>query len=209
MAGIMSTDARHEKAEYFHGLAHGWDEKVGNNAGRREKLKSVFEMIMIRDGDRVLDVGCGSGVLFSFVERKTGPGGTIVAIDPAAGMIERAKELHRDLGNIEYRVGFIEDAGFQDGEFDVALCYAVLPHIDDIPRSLRVLHRALAPGGRLYIFHPDDTRTLNEFHSGLNAPVKNDVLPAEEDLRALLSDAGFEVLRYLDEPGLNFVECVK
>ncbi len=128
MVGIMSTDARHEKAVYFHGLAHGWDEKVGNNAGRREKLKSVFEMIMIRDGDRVLDVGCGSGVLFSFVERKTGPGGTIVAIDSAAGMIERAKELHRDLGNIEYRVGFIEDAGFQDGEFDVALCYAFFAH---------------------------------------------------------------------------------
>ncbi len=209
MVGIMSTDARREKADYFHGLARGWDEKVGNNAGRREKLRSIFEMIMIGDGARVLDVGCGSGVLFRFVEKKIGPGGGIFAIDPAAGMIERAKELHGEFDNIEYGVGFIEDAGLQDGEFDVALCYAVLPHIDDIPGALRVLHRALTPGGRLYVFHPDDTRTLNEFHSSLNAPVKNDVLPAEEDLRALISDAGFRVLRYIDEPGLNFIECVK
>ncbi len=205
----MSTDPRRAKAEYFHNLAPGWDEKVGNNAGRREKLRRVFDMISIREGDRVLDVGCGSGVLFPFIEEKTGPGGTITAFDSAEGMIEQARELHRAYDNIEYRVGFIEEAGLSGEAFDVVLCYAVIPHLDDIPKSLGVLNRALVRGGRLYIFHPDDTRTLNEFHAALSAPVKNDMLPAEDELRALLVDAGFRVLRYIDEPGLNFVECEK
>jgi len=205
----MSTDSRAVKAEYFHGLAPGWDEKVGNNGARREKLRRVFDMIGIRRGDRVLDVGCGSGVLLRFIEERTGPEGRILAMDPAAGMIDRARELHREFGNIEYRVDFIEDAALPDGGFDVALCYAVLPHMDDIPRSLGVLFRSLAHGGLLYIFHPDDTRTLNEFHAGLNAPVKHDMLPEEAALRTLLDDAGFSVLRYIDEPGLNFVECRK
>ena len=205
----MSTDSRTVKAEYFHALATGWDEKVGNNGARREKLRSVFELIGIRPGDRVLDVGCGTGVLLRFIEEKTGPEGRILALDPAAGMIDRAMELHREFGNIEYMVAFIEDAALPDGGFDVALCYAVLPHLDDIPRSLGALFRSLAPGGLLYIFHPDDTRTLNAFHAGLNAPVNHDMLPEEEALRALLVKAGFTVLRYVDAPGLNFVECRK
>ncbi len=205
----MSIDSRGAKAEYFHGLAPGWDEKVGNNDARREKLRRVFDMIDMRKGDRVLDVGCGSGVLFRFIEEKTGPGGAILALDSAAGMIKRAKKLHREFDNIEYRVDFVEDAGLPEEGFDVVLCYAVLPHLDDLPRSLGVLYRALVGGGLLYVFHPDDTRTLNEFHAGLNAPVKHDTLPEEEELRALLEDAGFKVLRYIDEPGLNFVECRK
>ncbi|HSV95684.1 MAG TPA: methyltransferase domain-containing protein [Spirochaetota bacterium] len=205
----MSTEARRVKADYFHELAPGWDEKVGNNAGRKEKLRRVFDMIEIRKGARVLDVGCGSGVLFRFIEEKTGPDGTILAVDPAEGMIDRAKELHRDFDNIQYSVGFIEDSGLPHGEFDVALCYAVLPHIEDIPRSLKVLYRALVSGGRVYIFHPDDTRALNEFHAALNGPIQKDVLPAEDELRVLLADAGFRVLSYIDEPGLNFVECEK
>jgi len=205
----MSADSRAVKAEYFHGLAIDWDEKVGNNGARRDKLRRVFEMIGIRRGDRVLDVGCGTGVLLRFIEEKTGPEGRILAIDPAAGMIERARELHRVFGNIEYRVDFVEDAALPDGGFDVALCYAVLPHMDDIPRSLGALFRSLAPGGLLYIFHPDETRTLNEFHSRLDAPVKHDILPEEAALRTLLEDAGFRVIRYIDEPGLNFVECRK
>jgi len=205
----MSADSRAVKADYFHGLAPGWDEKVGNNDARRRKLRRVFDMIGIRRGDRVLDVGCGCGVLFPFIEEKTGPDGNILAMDPAAGMIECARELHRQFGNIEYRVDFIEDAALPEGGFDVALCYAVLPHIDDISRSLGALFRCLVPGGLLYIFHPDDTRTLNKFHAGLNAPVKHDMLPEEDALRKLLEDAGFSVLRYIDEPGLNFLECRK
>ncbi len=209
MVSGMGTDARREKADYFHRMAQGWDERVGNNGRRRELLGRVFGMMRIPAGARVLDVGCGSGVLFPFIEKKVGPEGKIVAVDPAEGMIEQARAAAVDFTNIECRAGFIEEMNFPTGMFDTILCYAVLPHMDDIPGALGVLFRALAPGCILYIFHPDDTRTLNEFHSGLNAPVKHDLLPEEAALRALLEGAGFRVLRYIDEPGLNFTECVK
>lgn len=205
----MSTDARREKADYFHRMAPGWDERVGNNGRRRVLLARVFGMMEIPAGARVLDVGCGSGVLFPFIEEKIGPAGSIVAVDPAEGMIEQARAASRDFTNIEYRAGFIEEMDFQEGMFDTILCYAVLPHLDDIPGALGVLFRALATGGTLYIFHPDDTRTLNAFHSGLNAIVKHDLLPEEAALRAILEGAGFRVLHYIDEPGLNFTECAK
>ena len=202
----MSTEPRGEKAAYFDRLAPGWDEMVGNNSSRREKLRGIFDMISLEKGDRVLDVGCGSGVLFPFIEESIGEGGRILAVDPAPAMIARARELHAGHGNIEYMTAFIEDARLADGAFDVILCYAVLPHLDDIPAALRLLRKALSPDGRMYIFHPDDTRTLNEFHGSLKAPVSRDVLPGEEELRRMLEEAGFRVLRYIDRPGLNFVE---
>jgi ubiquinone/menaquinone biosynthesis C-methylase UbiE len=154
----------------------------------------------------VLDVGCGTGVHFPFIEERIGEGGRIMAVDSAPAMIARARELHAGHGNIEYMTAFIEDARLADGAFDVILCYAVLPHLDDIPAALGQLRKALSPDGTMYIFHPDDTRTLNEFHGSLKAPVRHDVLPGEGDLRLMLEEAGFRVLRYIDRPGLNFVE---
>lgn len=202
----MSTEPRGEKAAYFDRLAPEWDEMVGNNSSRREKLRGIFDMISLEKGDSVLDVGCGSGVLFPFIEERIGGGGRVLAVDPAPAMISKARELHGDYDNIEYMTAFIEEAPLPDGAFDVILCYAVVPHLDDIPAALRLLRKALSPDGTMYIFHPDDTRTLNEFHASLQAPVRHDVLPGEGELSRMLEEAGFRVLRYIDRPGLNFIE---
>ncbi len=205
----MKTDFRNSKVQYFHNLAEGWDEMVGNNRERAAKIGGIFSGIEIKPGDNVLDVGSGNGILLRFIEEKTGTTGRITALDAAPGMIEKARDIHRQYDNIDYVTGFIEDAELPLREYDVIMCYAVLPHVDDIPASLRRMNSLLKEGGRLYIFHPASTRDLNDFHSGLESPVKHDMLPEEGELRELLSSAGFSVRVYKDEPGLNFVECLR
>lgn len=204
----MNSITKYMKADYFNGLANGWDEMVGNNRERALKIKNVFSMMDIYPGDTVLDVGCGNGILIRFIEEKITSTGIITAIDPAQAMIDRARELHNTYTNIEYITGFIEDSVFPR-MYDVVICYAVLPHVDNIPFTLEVIHNLLKNQGKLYIFHPASTNELNEFHSGMNSPVKHDILPEETEIKKLLSDAGFIVKAYIDEPGLNFVECFK
>jgi demethylmenaquinone methyltransferase/2-methoxy-6-polyprenyl-1,4-benzoquinol methylase len=204
----MNTITKYIKAEYFNSLAEGWDERVGNNHERAQKIKDIFSMIDLNPGDKVLDVGCGNGVLLRFIEEKITESGRITAIDPAQAMINRAIKLYGKYSNIEYVTGFIEDA-ILPRQFVAVICYAVLPHVDDIKTALLKIHGLIKKSGKLYIFHPAATDELNEFHSTLNAPVRHDMLPGESELRKLLSDAGFTVKVYIDEPGLNFVECLK
>ncbi|HOR95109.1 MAG TPA: hypothetical protein PLZ38_14145, partial [Spirochaetota bacterium] len=62
--------------------------------------------------------------------------------------------------------------------------------------------------GALYIFHLSDTKSLNEFHSHLHAPVSKDFMPYKDELEQLLLDAGFVMKHYIDEPELNFIHAV-
>ncbi len=195
-----------EKRDYFNTLAPSWDEKVGNDESRHEALARVFERIQIPAGDRVLDVGCGTGVLFRHIIEKTGSGGVITAVDYAPAMLERARELHPEYENIDYRAGDAASVDLEENYYDAILCFAVLPHVEDKGRFLTTLRRAVNGDGRLYIFHLADTATLNSFHSGLHAPVSHDLLPERRELEELLTSSGFSPVVYLDGKGLNFSE---
>jgi demethylmenaquinone methyltransferase/2-methoxy-6-polyprenyl-1,4-benzoquinol methylase len=206
----MKSEIRsREIIEYFNNLGPVWDEHVGNDNERRENIRTVFNMIDLRPGYRVLDVGSGNGVLLPVIEEKIGAEGAITAVDSAPSMIERAKQLHTAYRNIEYMAGIIEDISFEPESYDAVLCFAVFPHISNKVKALQNFNRLIKPGGLLYIFHLADTASLNSFHSSLNSPVRHDLLPEREELTSMIELSGFVVKRYIDRTGLNFVESVK
>lgn len=194
-----------QRIKYFDDLAPRWDSIMGSRTDRAQRLQEVFAMIDLPRGGRVIDAGCGTGVLLPLIRERIGTEGAITALDASAVMIETAKKNAAGDGSITFYVTPLETAPLQESCYDAALCFALVPHLDSIPAGLSALRKALVPGGRLYIFHLDDTETLNRFHAGLDAPVKHDLLPGEQDLRALLAGAGFRTDTYIDRPGLNFV----
>lgn len=205
---MISTDVE-AKINYFNGLGGRWDEVVGNNSERLEQLREVFKKIKIAKGDKVLDVGCGNGVLFPLIEELIGPNGKIYALDPAASMIARAKSLYPQYTNIEYIVHPIENADIGKDRYDSILCFAVFPHIDNKELALNLFRKALKKSGKLYIFHLSDTKSLNEFHSTVKGPVSNDMMPERKELEVLLNKTNFALLTYIDTQRLNFIECGK
>jgi 2-polyprenyl-6-hydroxyphenyl methylase/3-demethylubiquinone-9 3-methyltransferase len=154
----MST-VRPEEVERFNRLAATWWNRTGPmrplHVVNELRLGYVLEQIARRfarpvgalQGLRILDVGCGAGLM---CEPLASRGARVVGIDAAANNIAAAR-LHAAAGGvqIEYRVGEPQ-AALHDGEsFDVLLLLEVVEHVGDVPAFVRDAVAHLAPGGLL------------------------------------------------------------
>ncbi len=140
-------------------LATGW---LG--MGRRSALRTAtVESAGLRPGEKVLDVGCGPGVLTLLARERVGPTGEAYGIDPSPEMIALAREKAAKRGlDAQFRTGVIEQLPFEDGSFDAVLSSLMLHHLpDDLKRKgFREIARVLKPGGRLLAFDMTGKGTL-------------------------------------------------
>jgi SAM-dependent methyltransferase len=108
----------------------------------------VADAAGIRTGNKVLDVGCGTGVLAREALRRVGPEGQVVGLDLNEGMLAVAA---RTEPKIEWRQGDAASLPFEDASFDVVVSQFALMYFPDRVASLSEMWRTLAPGGRLAI----------------------------------------------------------
>jgi len=136
----MTTSFSHDSAR----LAEAYDRLSDSQL---EGGKRLVERMDLRPGERVLDVGCGTGRLARWIAERVAPGGSVVGIDPLADRIAIARA--RSPG-ISFEVGQAEDLGaFADGSFDAVCMSAVFHWVADRPKALAEARRVLRPGGRL------------------------------------------------------------
>jgi SAM-dependent methyltransferase len=114
--------------------------------GRWSRLLSP-EMIAfagVKDGDRVLDVGTGTGALAAALV-KSSPGSQVVGIDPSAGFIAYAQ---KDVGpRARFEVGDAQALKFTDGSFDAAMALLVMNFVPDHAKAALEMRRVTRPGG--------------------------------------------------------------
>ncbi|PYP47147.1 MAG: 3-demethylubiquinone-9 3-O-methyltransferase [Gemmatimonadetes bacterium] len=116
------------------------------NALRVEYFRRVFGGF---GGKRVLDVGCGGGIL---AETLAAEGATVTGIDPSERSLAAAREhARRARLTIDYRRGTAEELSGVglEGTFDLVFAVDVLEHVDDLERTIAGIARVLAPGGGL------------------------------------------------------------
>jgi ubiquinone/menaquinone biosynthesis C-methylase UbiE len=105
------------------------------------------------EGMRVLDLGSGSGMDTFIASLKTGPTGTVIGLDMTDAQRAKAEALRRRHGfrGITYVKGYIDEAPFEDGSFDVVISNGVINLAVDKAKVFREAARLLRPGGRFAI----------------------------------------------------------
>ena len=116
-------------------------------AGWAERLVALAAP---RPGERVLDVGCGTGIVARTAAAGIGPSGTAVGVDLNPGMLEVARAASAGIRPaIDWRLGDAAGLPFADGAFDVVLSQQALQFFTDRTAALREMRRVLARSGRL------------------------------------------------------------
>lgn len=133
-------------------------ERAGAASPARDAAERWFEVVPLRQGQHVIDAGCGIGLMLPRLARAVGPTGRVVGLDHAEDLLARGRERIRAEGLeavVELRPGDINRMDFAAGSFDVATTERVLMHQEDPTATLRELGRIVKPGGFVVAIEPD------------------------------------------------------
>lgn len=195
------------RRRFFDQMAEVWD--VQADASRlSRRLTSELPSFQIRAGERILDVGCGTGNLTSELVKSVGTTGRVIALDLSLKMIERAREKHPDAP-----IAWVECdatvAPLRSGTFDRVFCYSSWPHFPDSAALARELWRILRDGGRLHIWHSIPREAVNQIHRTSAPAVAADHLPPAGLVAELLRRTGFAIDECRDDEAGFLLSGVK
>lgn len=155
-----------------------------------------------KPGERVLDLGCGTGIVARAVTERRGATGTVTGIDVSSDMLAVARASAARAGAvIEWREGRAEALPFSDGSLDLVLCQFALMFFRDRAAALAEIHRTLTKGGRVVLSvwqglerHPFYQRLDEVIRRRVGVSALADIFALGEpsELFLLLSDAGFQ-----------------
>lgn len=150
----MSTEnVSRAEIEKFGALANRWWDENGPQKALHQlnpaRLAYVAKQWPLA-GKRVLDVGCGGGLLSEAMARE---GAEVVALDLAEELIEIARlHLYESNLKVDYRLQSVESlAQEMAGQFDAITCMEMLEHVPDPSSILRACNTLLKPGGKLFV----------------------------------------------------------
>jgi SAM-dependent methyltransferase len=137
----------------------GYLDAVGGLTWARAYKQRTFALLAPRPGDRVLDLGCGTGDDVRALAALVAPGGRAVGVDASATMVAEARARSAAAGPdapaAEFRVGDAHRLPFADAAFDGCRADRTLQHVEDPRRAIVELVRVARPGARVVASEPD------------------------------------------------------
>lgn len=200
----MSDDPTHVR-EFFGARAADWDSRFPDDG---PAYAAAVAEIGLRPGDAVLDAGCGTGRALPPLRAAVGPSGTVLGADLTPEMLEEAVRAGRDetSGIATLLLADVRRLPLRDGALDAVFGAGLISHLAEPVAGLCELARVVRPGGRLALFHPIGRAALAARHGRRITP---DDLRAEPRLRAVLAEAGWRLVGYVDEDARYLATAVR
>lgn len=164
----------------------------------------------LRQGESILDAGCGTGLLLEQEALAVGAGGRAEGVDSSADMLAHAEARCGALPQVNLQQASVDTLPFDDSGFDALSCTQTLLYVEHLEQALSEYHRVLKPGGRIAIIETDwGGAVLNSTDIALTQAIFNnwsDVVAnpyLARRLAALLRGAGFGAIRVEAIPVVN------
>ena len=160
--------------EFFDRYAPNWD---ADQIPKDKIINRILDNAGVAEGQDILDVACGTGILFPFyLERKVA---SVTGIDISPEMAKLAAEKHREYECIRVICGDVEETPF-DRQFDSVMVYNAFPHFPEPEQLIATLASLTKEGGRLTIAHGASREQIDNHHSGAASKVSNGLMYADE-----------------------------
>ena len=171
--------------EFFDRCAPSWDaEMIKSDA----IINRILDNAEVGEGMAVLDVACGTGVMFDYYLSRGVS--RVVGIDISPEMAKIAAAKYAGDPRITVICGDVEEYAFEE-KFDRIVVYNAFPHFPHPKRLIKILSELLTPEGRLTIAHGASRETIDGHHSGAASKVSNGLMDAQSLKR--IFDARFDV----------------
>jgi len=199
---ITNTD-EHMRREFNEWAAAGRGEEMEQH--HSSITQQTLELMKLKPGQRVLDLGCGAGWASRLLAQRVGGGehpGQVVSLDVSDEMIRRARAASTQLDNLLFVVGSAQQIPWQEDYFDKVLSVESFYYYGDQGGALDELRRVMAPGGELYILinlYKDNHYSLR-WVGELQVPVQ---VKSEQEYIEMLKAHGYEGVRAERIPDLS------
>ena len=187
----MSDDHTHVQ-EFFGARAADWDSRFPDDG---PAYAAAVAELGLREGDRVLDAGCGTGRALTPLRAAVGPSGVVVGADLTPAMLQAAVRAGRGHDG-QLLLADVAALPLRSEALDAVFAAGLIAHLPQPAANLRELSRVVRPGGTLALFHPIGRAALAARQGRRITP---DDLRAEPNLRPLLAGSGWRMTSYVDE----------
>ena len=159
---------------YFDSRAELWDAEM---IKKDHIIETILDNVKASAGMDILDVACGTGVMFPYYLKRDIR--SITAIDISPKMADIAAEKYRQEPRVNVICGDVEELSF-DRKFDLIVIYNAFPHFPEPERLIAALSALLNPGGRLTVAHGASRETIDSYHDGPASRVSVGLMEAEK-----------------------------
>ena len=175
---------------FFDRCAPSWDaEMIKNDV----IINKILDNAEVGAGMDILDVACGTGVMFDYYLNRDVK--SVTGIDISPEMAKIAAEKYHNEATVQVICGDVEEYPF-DRKFDRIVVYNAFPHFPYPKRLIKILSKLLKDNGRLTVAHGMSREAIDGHHSGAASKVSNGLMSADNLKR--IFDAHFEVEVVID-----------
>ncbi|HET8679179.1 MAG TPA: methyltransferase domain-containing protein [bacterium] len=210
-------ERKRRMTEFYERISATYDHRMETLMHLSTRLaEALVRQAAISEGERVLDVGTGTGNVALAAARFVGAQGRVIGVDLSSSMLAEARRKAVNLP-VEFQEMDAESLEFGDATFDVVLSGLTLWFLPDVVRGMKQIYRVLRPGGRVAFstYTPETFQPLRELmwkrlvqHGVPRLPAPAEpwmVLREPGHLLRLLEEAGFREPRVVAEPHVHML----